>query len=69
MQRDWIKELKNRGYKVYLLSNYPKEYFELHTHSELSFVSLVDGKVISAMVGMIKPDLRVSISVCLINII
>ena len=49
---DWIKELKSRGYKVYLLSNYPKEYFELHTHSELSFVSLVDGKVISAMVGM-----------------
>ena len=53
---DWIKELKSKGYKVYLLSNYPKEYFELHTHSELSFVSLVDGKVISAMVGMIKPD-------------
>jgi len=53
---DWIKELKSRGYKVYLLSNYPKEYFELHTHSELSLVSLVDGKVISAMVGMIKPD-------------
>ena len=53
---DWIKELKSRGYKVYLLSNYPKDYFELHTHSELSFVSLVDGKVISAMVGMIKPD-------------
>ena len=39
---DWIKELKSRGYKVYLLSNYPKDYFELHTHSELSFVSLVD---------------------------
>ena len=53
---DWIKELKSRGYKVYLLSNYPKDFFELHTHSELSFVSLVDGKVISAMVGMIKPD-------------
>lgn len=53
---NWIKELKSRGYKVYLLSNYPKDFFELHTHSELSFVSLVDGKVISAMVGMIKPD-------------
>ena len=36
---------------MYLLSNYPKDYFDLHTHSELSFVSLVDGKVISAMVG------------------
>ena len=34
---DWIKELKSRGYKVYLLSNYPKDFFELHTHSELSF--------------------------------
>ncbi len=53
---------------MYLLSNYPKDYFELHTHSELSFVSLVDGKVISAMVGMIKPD-AVSISACLINTI
>ena len=48
---DWIKELKSRGYKVYLLSNYPKDFFELHTHSELSFVSLVDGKSFQLWLG------------------
>ena len=53
---DWIKELQSRGYKVYLLSNYPENYFELHTHNQLDFASIVDGKIISGMVKMVKPD-------------
>lgn len=53
---DWIKELKGKGYKVYLLSNYPKDFFELHTHDQLDFVSIVDGKIVSGMVKMVKPD-------------
>lgn len=53
---DWIKELQSRGYEVYLLSNYPENYFELHTHNQLDFASIVDGKIISGMVKMVKPD-------------
>ena len=29
---DWIKELKSRGYRVYLLSNYPKDISNISCH-------------------------------------
>ena len=54
--KDWIRELQERGCKVYLLSNYPANYFELHTHNQLDFANIVDGKIISGMVKMVKPD-------------
>ena len=54
--KDWIRELQERGRKVYLLSNYPANYFELHTHNQLDFANIVDGKIISGMVKMVKPD-------------
>lgn len=62
---DWIKELQSRGFKVYLLSNYPKDYFELHSHNELSFTSIVDGMIISGIVKLIKPEAE--IYNCLLN--
>lgn len=52
----WIKEFKNRGYKVYLLSNYPKELYTLHEKEKYDFTRLVDGKVVSGFLGMSKPD-------------
>ena len=54
--KKWIQELQERGYKVYLLSNYPANYFELHERTQLDFVPFVDGKIISGMVKMVKPD-------------
>jgi putative hydrolase of the HAD superfamily len=27
----WLKDLKSRGYNIYLLSNYPRRLFALHT--------------------------------------
>ena len=54
--KDWIEELQESGYKVYLLSNYPENYFELHMRNQLDFVNIVDGKIISGMVKMVKPD-------------
>lgn len=54
---EWIKELKSRGYNVYLLSNYPKDMFNLHARvGSFPFLPLVDGKVVSAFVKMIKPN-------------
>lgn len=54
---EWIKSLKERGYKVYLLSNYGKTSFEAaRDKGRLSFLPLVDGGVISYEVQMVKPE-------------
>jgi putative hydrolase of the HAD superfamily len=53
--KKWILDLKDRGYKVYLLSNYPKNFFNIHS-KYMSFVNDVDGKVVSGFVNMIKPQ-------------
>ena len=53
----WIKDLKERGYKVYLLSNYGKTSFEAAVnHGRLSFMPLIDGGVISYEVKIVKPE-------------
>jgi len=53
----WIKDLKERGYHVYLLSNYGRTSFEAaREHGRLSFLPLVDGAVISYEVKMVKPE-------------
>jgi len=54
---NWIKGLKERGYQVYLLSNYGKTSFEAaKEHGRLSFLPLVDGGVISYEVQIVKPE-------------
>lgn len=53
----WIKELKEKGYQTYLLSNYPSTLFTMHTNNgSFPFLDEVDGKIISGFVKMIKPD-------------
>ena len=52
----WIKGLKNQGFHVYLLSNYPKEMFIRGTVDKLKFANLADGKIISSFVKLVKPD-------------
>lgn len=54
---EWINDLKERGYKVYLLSNYGKTSFEAAmAHGRLSFLPLIDGKMISYEVKIVKPE-------------
>lgn len=54
---EWINGLKNRGYSVYVLSNYGKTSFEAaRDHHRLSFLTLMDGGVISYEVQMVKPE-------------
>ncbi len=52
----FIKELKDKGYQVYLLSNYPSFAFELHVKHKFNFLPYVDGKIVSGYVKMIKPE-------------
>lgn len=51
----WITNLKQRGYGVYLLSNYGKTAFEA-TSANMSFLPFVDGRVISYEVKQVKPE-------------
>ena len=57
--RPWIKELKQRGYRVYLLSNYPRDTFRLHEREKFDFIDLIDGKVVSGFERLAKPDPRI----------
>jgi putative hydrolase of the HAD superfamily len=53
----WIKSLKEKGYNVYLLSNYGRTSFEAaRDHGRLSFLPMVDGGVISYEVQIVKPE-------------
>lgn len=57
--RKWIQELKERGYHVYLLSNYPEMTFRIHQKEQFDFTDLVDGMVISAFEKISKPDPKI----------
>ncbi|MCR5288565.1 MAG: HAD family phosphatase [Treponema sp.] len=52
----WIKELKEKGYHVYLLSNYPKSLFKMHSEASFTFIQYVDGKIVSGYEKVVKPD-------------
>lgn len=53
--KEWVKSFKGKGYKCYVLSNYPKRTFEM-TRSERFFEEYMDGAVYSCDVQMIKPE-------------
>ncbi len=54
--KEWLKDLKARGYSVFLLSNYPGEFFALHEQTKFDFLNYVDGKVVSGFERVSKPD-------------
>lgn len=56
----WEKaqKLKEKGYGIYILSNYSQELFEKHTKDAL-FISLADGAVVSYQIHITKPDERI----------
>lgn len=58
-----IKELKEKGYKVYLLSNYPLNMYKLHWPA-FTFYSMVDGYVVSAVEKLKKPDMAIYKLLC-----
>lgn len=50
-----VRGLKEKGYAVYLLSNYPKRLSDVH-FSKFTFRDVLDGKVVSGHEGVSKPD-------------
>lgn len=54
---EWVKSVKEKGYNVYLLTNYPERMFDIHEKAgRFPFIPYIDGKVVSAKVKMAKPD-------------
>lgn len=51
----YLPKLKAKGYKLYALSNYGKELFELHMKNA-GFMDYLDGAVISYELHLCKPD-------------
>lgn len=51
----WIKNLKENGYHVYILSNYSTWTYE-HTKKELDFLTEADGALLSCQVHQVKPE-------------
>lgn len=58
-----VKELQEKGYRVYLLSNYPLAMYEMHWPT-FSFFPMVDGYVVSAPERMRKPNLAIYKLLC-----
>ena len=56
--RDWLRELKERGYKIYILSNYSRDHFQ-YISRHFSFFGIEDGMLVSYNVGLLKPDPRI----------
>lgn len=54
--KEWIGELKEAGYRIYILSNYARRTYELTKDTGLNFLPLVDGALFSFQVGRVKPE-------------
>lgn len=52
---EWIDELKSRGMKIYILSNYARNTYML-TKDRLKFLEKVDGALFSWQIKKIKPE-------------
>ena len=51
----WMEELKSRGYRLYVISNYGKNTYE-KTEKKLTFSKFMDGEIYSYKYKMKKPD-------------
>lgn len=52
---EFLKALKKKGYKIYLLTNYHLKAFEIIS-KKYDFIRNVDGEIVSARVKLLKPD-------------
>lgn len=60
----WIQDLKERGYKVYVLSNWSEIAYEENKDTHLRFLKETDGGILSFREGMIKPDRKIYQLLC-----
>lgn len=52
---DWVKDLKERGYHLYILSNYSRKIYE-ETKDQMEFLPYIDYPLFSYRCRLIKPD-------------
>ncbi len=52
---DWLRYLKKRGYKIYILSNFSKPLYD-RCQRELKFLEMTDGGYMSWQIHMLKPE-------------
>ena len=60
---DWVKHLKQKGYRIYILSNYGEKPFadsKLH----MPFLQHVDGQLISYEIQEVKPNAAIYQAIC-----
>ena len=57
--QDYAWELKNQGYKLFVLSNTAASYYDLVKKGYLPIDEILDGKVLSYEVEMVKPDVAI----------
>lgn len=56
----WVKDLKSKGFNVYLCTNYPDSTFEESVNRELfPFYPYIDGKIVSSRVHLLKPSVEI----------
>ncbi len=53
--RSWLKYLKRRGYKLYILSNFSEPLYK-RAANEMKFLELIDGGYMSWQVHCLKPE-------------
>ena len=58
-----MHRLKEAGYHIYLLSNYPESLFKKHTEYA-DFMNDIDGLMVSYMINITKPDERIYQALC-----
>lgn len=59
----WLKSLKDRGFHLYILSNYGRRAYELNS-PRYGFLSLTDGQLISYEIQSIKPEPKIYRTLC-----
>lgn len=57
--QDYAQELKKQGYKLFVLSNTAASYYDLAKNDYLPIDEILDGKVLSYEVEMVKPDVAI----------
>lgn len=58
-----VRKLKEKGYHLYLLSNYPEGLFKKHTEYA-DFMENIDGLMVSYMIHKAKPDFAIYQALC-----
>ena len=60
---EWVKGLKEKGYHLYILSNYAEYTYEKTSH-KMEFLPYMDGVVFSYRCKLIKPEKEIYEYIC-----